>query len=57
MLLPKLSCVCIPCFKSVALRVCLVKIPFSAFFFWPNIKAEIGVIIVDSEYGFMSPTP
>ena len=32
MLLPKSSYVCIPCIKSVAPRVCLVKAPFLAFF-------------------------
>ena len=30
MLLPKLSSVCIPCFKCVAQWVCLVKVPFLA---------------------------
>ena len=43
MLLPKSSCVYIPCFKSVAPRVYLVKVPFFAFF-WANIKTEVGVV-------------
>ena len=28
----KSSCVCIPCFKFVAPRICLVKLPFLTFF-------------------------
>ena len=32
MLLPELSCVCIPSFRSVAPRVCIAKVPFLAFF-------------------------
>ena len=41
--LPKSSCVCIPCFKSVAPRICLVKVPFLAlFFFVPDIKNRNG---------------
>ena len=31
MLLPKSSCVCIQCFKSVVPRICLVRVPFLAF--------------------------
>ena len=44
MLLQKSSCVCIPCIKSVAPRVCLVKVPFLAFF-GPGIITEMGVVI------------
>ena len=44
MLLPKLICVCIPCFKSVAPRVCLAKVPFLAFF-GPDMNTEMGVVI------------
>ena len=44
MLLPKSSCVCIPCNKSVAQRVCIVKVPFWPFF-RPDIKTEMGVVI------------
>ena len=43
MLHPKLNCVCILCFKSVAPSVCLVEIPFVAFF-GPDIKTEMGVV-------------
>ena len=32
-------------FKSVAPRVCLVKVPFLAFFFGPDIITEMGVVI------------
>ena len=32
MLLPQSSCVCIPSFRSVTPRVCLVKVPFFGFF-------------------------
>ena len=59
MLLPKSSCVCIPCIKSVAPRVCMAKVPFLAFF-GPNMNTEMGVVIymylkhspdyIDSEY-------
>ena len=42
-LLPKSSCVCIPCLKSVAPRACLAKVPFLAFF-GPDIKIEMGVV-------------
>ena len=47
LLLPKSSCVCIPYIKSVAPRGCLVKVPFLAFFFFfgPDIKTEMGVVI------------
>ena len=41
MLFPKLSCVCISCIKSVAPRVCLVKVPF-CLFFGPDIKSRKG---------------
>ena len=45
MLLPKSSSVCIPCFKSVSPRVCLVKVTFLPFFFGPDIKkTEVGVV-------------
>ena len=44
MLLPKSSCVCMPCIKSIAPRVCLVKVPFLAFF-GPDIKTEMGAVI------------
>ena len=47
MLLPKSSCVCIPCIKSIAPRVYQAKVPFLAFFglFWLNMKTEIDVVI------------
>ena len=32
MLLPKSICVCIPCFKFVAPRVCMGIVPFFAYF-------------------------
>ena len=42
MLLPKSSSsVYTPCFKSVALSVCLVKVPFQAFF-GPDKKRKNG---------------
>ena len=44
MLLPKSSCVYIPYIKSVALKVCLAKVPFLASF-WPDMKTEVGVVI------------
>ena len=44
MLLLKSICVCIPCFKSIAPRVCMVKVPFLALF-WPNMNTEMGVVI------------
>ena len=44
MLLPKSSCVCIPGIKSVAPRVCLVKVPFWPFF-GPDIKTEMDAVI------------
>ena len=44
MLLPKSSCVCIPCFKSVAPRICQVRIPFLAFF-GLDMETEMGVVI------------
>ena len=37
MLLPKSSCVCMPCFKPVAPRVYLTRVPFLAFI-RPDIK-------------------
>ena len=40
MLLPKSSCVCIPCIKSVIPRVCMAK-----YHFWHNMNTEMGVII------------
>ena len=39
---PKSSCVCIPCFKSVAPWV--LSVPFLAFF-GPDMKREMGVVI------------
>ena len=44
MLLPKSICVCKPCFKSVTSRVCMVKVPFLAFF-GPDMNMEMGVVI------------
>ena len=44
MLLPKSSRVCIPCFKSVATRIYLVKVPFLAFL-GPDMETEMGVVI------------
>ena len=44
MLFPKLSCACIPCFKSVAPRVCLAKVPFLAFF-EADMNTEMGVVM------------
>ena len=44
MLLSKLSCVCIPCFKSVVPKVCLTKVLFVAIF-WSNMNTKIGVVI------------
>ena len=44
MLLPKSICVCIPCFKSVAPRVCMTKVLFLAFF-GPDMNTEMGVVI------------
>ena len=41
---PKVSCVCIPCFKSVALSVCMAKEPFLAFF-GPDMNTEMEVVI------------
>ena len=41
---PKSSCVCIPCFKFVAPRVCMVKVPF-LLSFWPGMNTEMGVVI------------
>ena len=67
MLLPKSSCVCIPCIKSIAPMVCLANVPFLAFF-GPDMKAEMGVVIymylkipqiilVPNIYGFTGLTP
>ena len=44
MLLPKSSCVCIPCIKSVAPRVCMAKVPFMTFL-GPDMNTEMGVAI------------
>ena len=44
MLLSKSSCVCMPCFKSVAPKVCLTKVLFVAIF-WPDINTKMGVVI------------
>ena len=43
-ILAKSSCVCIPCFKSVAPRICLVKVPFLAFL-GPDMETEMSVVI------------
>ena len=40
---PKVKLCSIPCIKSVALRVCLAKVPFLAFF-GPDMKTEMGVV-------------
>ena len=51
MLLPKLSCVYIPCIKSVSLSVCLAKVLFLAFFGGggggggPYMITEMGMVI------------
>ena len=44
MLLSKSSCVCIPCFESVAPKVCLAKVPFFPFF-GPDMNTEMSVVI------------
>ena len=44
MLLRKSICICIPCFKSVASRVCMAIVPFLALFF-PDMNIEMGVVI------------
>ena len=44
MLLPKSSSVCIPCFKSVAPKVCVAKVPLLEFF-GSDMKTEMGVVI------------
>ena len=45
MLPPKSICICIPCIKFVAPRVCLAKVQFLVF--WgPDMKTEMGVIIM-----------
>ena len=44
MLRSKSSCACIPCFKAVAPKVCLTKVPFVAIF-WPDINSKKGVVI------------
>ena len=44
MLLPKSICECIPCFKSVAPRVCMAQVPFLAFF-GPEMNTEMGVVL------------
>ena len=67
MLLPKTSCVCIPCIKSVAPRACLTKVPFLALF-WPDTNKEMAVVIymylkhpqiilIPNIYGFMGQLP
>ena len=43
MLVPKLSCVCIPCFNLLLQWFVLSKVPFLAFF-WPDIKQNVCVI-------------
>ena len=45
MLLPKSICICIPCFKSVAPRVCMIKVPFFSLLFGPDMDTGIGVVI------------
>ena len=54
MLLSKSSCVCIPCIKSVAPRVCLAEVTFLAFF-GPDIITQMGVIIIIYMYSKHSP--
>ena len=44
MLLPKSSCVCIQCFKSVAPKICMAEVPFLAMF-GPDVNTEMGVVI------------
>ena len=44
MLLSKSSCVYVPCFKSVASKVYLTKVPFVAIF-WPDMNTKMGVVI------------
>ena len=41
---PKVICVCIPCFKSIAPRVCMAKVQFLEFF-GPDMNTEMGVVI------------
>ena len=53
MLLTKSSCMCIRCIKSVAPRVCLVKVPFLAFLGGPDIITEMGVVI----YRYLKHSP
>ena len=66
MLLPKSSCVYIPCIKSVTPRVCLDQVPFLAFF-GPIMEIEMDVVIymylnipqiilIPNIYGFMGLT-
>ena len=40
----KSSSVCIPCFKYVASKVCLTKVPFVAIF-WSDMNIKMGVVI------------
>ena len=42
---PKVNCVRKSCFKSVTSRVCMAKVPFLAFFCWPDMNTEMGVVI------------
>ena len=44
MLFRKSICVCMPCFKSVAPRVCMAKVLFLAFY-GPDMNIEMGVVI------------
>ena len=44
MLLSKSSCICIPFFNSVTLKVCLTKVPFVSIF-WLDMNAKMGVVI------------
>ena len=54
MLLPKSICLCIQCFKSIAPRVCMTKVPFF-FFFGPYMSTEMGVVIYIYIYFKNSP--
>ena len=44
MLLSKPSCVCIPCFKSVAPKVCQTKVPFVTIF-GPDMNTKMSAVI------------
>ena len=63
MLLPKSICVFIPCYKSVAPRVCMAKVPFLfRFLGGPDMDTEMGwsyrctipqITLIPNIYGFM----